>query len=189
MLAAAPNSRSTENPFQDDGIEGFVCLCILPGMNCIREERKCSKLASRMLTADNRILENIFCSEGIRSQMVWKGTAARTSSVQQSTGGCGELLQNKSRQGGCQQQQQQEQGSSAAASGPCPAREASISRRGAQPAVSQRGELLPLPGGCREQVATIWHTHCDDCGCFLFIKWLPEAVPRWRARQHTQHSR
>lgn len=99
-----------------------------------------------MLTADNRILENIFCSEGIRSEMVWKGTAARTSSVQQSTGGCGELLQNKSRQGGCQQQQQ-EQGSSAAASGPCPAREASISRRGAQPAVLQRGGASPLALG------------------------------------------
>lgn len=150
MLAAALNSRSTENPFQDDGIEGFVCLCILPGTNCIREERKCSKLARRILTADDRILENIFCSEGIRSEMVWKGTAARTSSVQQSTGGCGELLQNKSQQGGCQQQQQQQEqgsGSSAAASGPCPAREASISRRGARPAVSHRGGASPLALG------------------------------------------
>jgi len=39
-------------------------------MNCIKEQRKYRKLASRRLMADNRILENIFRLEtGIRSEM------------------------------------------------------------------------------------------------------------------------
>lgn len=32
-----------ESPVREDGRGGFVWLCILPGMNCIKEQRRCCK--------------------------------------------------------------------------------------------------------------------------------------------------
>lgn len=52
-------------------------------MNCIKEQRKCRKLASRRLIADKRILENIFrWEEGIRSEMVRQRYRCQDDSVQ-----------------------------------------------------------------------------------------------------------
>jgi len=100
--AAAAGSSSEKTSFQDDGIEGFVCLCVLPGTNCIKEESKCRKLASRMLTADKAILENILCSEeGIGSEMVREesgaAAAARSGALRVAPSCLTSSLQNKSR--------------------------------------------------------------------------------------------
>lgn len=52
-------------------------------MNCINEQRKYRKLASRRLMADKRISENIFRSEeGIGSEMVRQRYRSQDDSVQ-----------------------------------------------------------------------------------------------------------